>query len=199
MIPVQLQAEPEGFDSKVRSRGLKSLAKKHIDPALPLPKGMKLNPFWRDCLDDLYQAYQQTCAYLAVHFERATGATTADHFIAKSKLPGQAYEWANLRLASSIVNARKCDFEDVLDPFLLPPGWFQLELVTGHIYPNPDLDPDDRKRVIESIQRLGLDDRTNREMRARHYADYRMSEYTADFLRRRSPFVHHEALRQGLL
>ena len=199
MIPVQLQPEPERFNAEVRKRGLRSLTRKQIDPAAPLPKGATLSPFWRDCLDDLYQAYQQTCAYLAVHFERATGGTTADHFIAKSKLPGQAYEWHNLRLASSIVNARKCDFEDVVDPFLLPPGRFRLELVTGHIYPNADLDADDLKRVIDTIARLGLDDQTSREMRARHYDEYRMGEYTVDFLRRRSPFVYLEADRQGLL
>jgi len=199
VIPVLLQPEPADFDTKVRRRGLKSLTGKQIDPALPLPKGAELSPFWRDCLDDLYQAYQQTCAYLAVHFERATGGTTADHFIAKSKLPGQAYEWTNLRLASSIVNARKCNFEDVLDPCTLSQGWFRLELVTGHIYPNPNLNADDLKRVILTIERLGLDNQTNRELRARHYEEYCMDDYTAGFLQRRSPFVYWEAKRQGLL
>lgn len=199
MIPVQQQSEPSDFEAKVRSRGLKSLRSKGIDPAAPLPEGESLSPYWRVCLDDLYKAYQQTCAYLAVHFERATGGVTTDHFVAKSKLPGRAYDWDNLRLASAIVNSRKRDFDDVLDPFALQHNWFWLELVSGHIYPNPEIDPVDQARVAETITRIELDDPINREMRARHFEDYCKGEYTATFLQRRSPFVYCEAKRQGLL
>lgn len=199
MIPVQEKHEPADFDTKIRAKGTRSLRAKGIDPALPLPAGRKLNPFWRDCLDDLYRDYEQTCAYLAVHFERATGGVTVDHFVAKSQLPGQAYEWSNFRLASAIVNARKCDFSDVLDPFTLPADWFRLELVTGRIYANPGIAPADQALVIATIDRVGLDNATNREMRARHYQDYRQGDYTAAFLLRRSPFVYQEAGRQGLL
>lgn len=199
MIPVRPKPEPVTFDAMVRSRGRRSLKVKGIDPDAPLPKGKSLSTFWRHCLDDLYRAYDQTCAYLAVHFERATGGVTTDHFVAKSKLPGQAYEWGNLRLASAIVNARKCDFDDVLDPFMLSPGWFRLELVTGHIYPNPEIAVADQALVASTIDRIGLDDQASREMRARHYEDYRRGYYTTDFLRHRSPFVYLEAERQGLL
>lgn len=199
MIPVREQAEPADFDAKVRTKGTRSLRAKSIDPALPLATGKKLSPFWRDCLDDLYREYEQTCAYLAVHIERATGGVTADHFVAKSQLPGQAYEWSNFRLASAIVNARKCDFGDVLDPFTLPPDWFRLELVTGHIFPSPSIAPADQARVIATIERVGLDNAINREMRARHYEEYCRGLYTTDFLRRRSPFVYREAERQVLL
>jgi len=199
VISVQKKSEPADFDAKVRAKGLRSLRAKGIDPAVPLPAEKKLNPFWRDCLDDLYREYDQTCAYLAVHIERATGGVTADHFVAKSQLPGQAYEWSNFRLASAIVNARKCDFSDVLDPFTLPPDWFRLELVTGRIYANPGMATADQARVMATIERVGLDNAINREMRARHYQEYRQGDYTADFLSRRSPFVYHEAVRQGLL
>jgi len=199
VIPVQARPEPADFDTKVRARGMRSLRVKGIDPTLPLPAGKTLSPFWRDCLDDLYREYDQTCAYLAVHMERATGGVTADHFVAKSQLPGQAYEWSNFRLASAIVNARKCDFSDVLDPFALPPDWFRLELVTGRIYANPGIAPADQALVVATIDRVGLDNATNREMRARHYQEYRQGAYTAGFLSRRSPFVYQEADRQGLL
>lgn len=199
MIPVQAQPEPADFDTKVRARGARSLRAKDIDPALPLPADKKLSTFWRDCLDDLYREYNQTCAYLAVHIERAVGGVTADHFVAKSQLPGQAYEWSNFRLASAIVNARKCDFDDVLDPFVLAADWFRLELVTGHIYPNPGIDRADQVRVHQTITRVDLDNERNREMRARHFQEYCQGDYTADFLRRRSPLVYLEAQRQGVL
>jgi hypothetical protein len=199
VIPVQERPEPADFDAKVRVRGTRSLRTKGIDPNLPLPADKKLSTFWRNCLDDLYREYSQTCAYLAVHIERATGGVTADHFVAKSKLPGQAYEWSNFRLASAIVNARKCDFSDVLDPFTLLLDWFRLELVTGRIFPNPDIAPADQALVVATIERIGLDNAINREMRARHYQEYREGAYTAVFLLRRSPFVYQEADRQGLL
>jgi hypothetical protein len=199
VIPVQAKPEPADFDTKVRAKGTRSMRAKGIDAAVPLPKGKKLSPFWRNCLDDLYREYNQTCAYLAVHFERAAGGGTVDHFVAKSKLPSQAYEWANFRLASAIVNSRKCDFDDVLDPFTLGLDWFHLELVTGQIYPNPKIDPADQVRVGQAIDRIGLDDPINREMRARHFQDYCRGDYTADFLRRRSPLVFLEAERQGLI
>ena len=199
MIPVQERPEPADFDARVRTRGTRSLRAKGIDPTSSLPADKELSPFWRDCLDDLYREYGQTCAYLAVVMERATGGVTADHFVAKSQLPGQAYEWSNFRLASAIVNARKCDFSDVLDPFLLPPDWFRLELVTGRIYANPNIAQDDQDRVNATIERVGLDNPINREMRARHYQEYRQGEYTQSFLSRRSPFVYQEARRQVLL
>jgi hypothetical protein len=36
-------------------------------------------------------------------------------------------------------------------------------------------------------------------MRARHYREYREKHWSVDYLRRHSPFVWHEAERQGLL
>lgn len=199
MIPVAARAEPADFETNVRSRGKKSMRTKGIDPDVPLPSGKKLSPFWRDCLDDLYREYGQTCAYLAVRIERAVGGVTADHFVAKSKLPRQAYEWANFRLASAIVNARKCDFDDVLDPFVLPPEWFRLELVTGRIHPNLGIDQADIDRVDDTIRRVDLDNETNRKMRAAHFQEYCEGHITADYLRRHSPFVYFEAHRQNLL
>lgn len=76
---------------------------------------------------------------------------------------------------------------------------FDLELVSGRIYPNPTLLASKRKKVEETIKRLGLDDAGNREMRARHFQEYCQGEYTAVFLKKRSPFVWYEADRQRLL
>nr|MDT0253654.1 hypothetical protein [Endozoicomonas sp.] len=165
----------------------------------PLPKGTKIAPYWRDCMDELYHAYFGVCAYLAVHFERTIGGGTVEHFAPKSRRVELAYEWSNYRLASSIVNARKNNFEDVLDPFEITTGWFHVELVSGHIYPAPALSEDLQKQVEQTINRLGLDDKNNQEMRARHYQEYREKLYSEEFLKRRSPLVWVEAHRQGLL
>jgi uncharacterized protein (TIGR02646 family) len=197
MIPVTPQPEPVGFDVQVRQKGLKFLQTHDITTTVP--SGKTLPSHWRACLDDLYASYQGQCAYLAVFFERVTGGGTVDHFIAKSHRPDLAYEWSNYRLACSHMNSRKRDYKDVLDPFEIMEGWFRLEMVTGQIYPSPELDPERRDAVKATIDRLGLDAPGNRDMRSRHYLEYLEGTYTAKFLHQRSPFVWYEAQRQGLL
>lgn len=199
MIYVTPQPEPQDFDRKVRQKGLAWLRKEGIDLNAALPKRKELPAYWREELDELYAAYGNCCAYLAVFFERTTGEGTVDHFVPKSLRPDLAYEWNNYRLACSRMNSRKRDFSDVLDPFEVKNGWFRLEVVSGRIFPDPHLSDRLRQQVQETIDRLGLDDPDNREMRAKHYQDYCEREVTASYLRKHSPFVWMEAKRQGLL
>lgn len=199
MIHVDAQPEPAGFNKDVRQKGLAHLRQKGIALDQPLPPKAKITPYWQACLDDLHSSYQGVCAYLAVFIERITGGVSADHFIAKSRLAGLAYEWTNYRLACSTINSRKREYDDVLDPFVIGADWFHLEIVSGRIYPNPRLTDAQRAAVQATIDRLDLDDADCRELRARHYQEYREGYYTSDFLSRRSPFVHSEAARQGLL
>ena len=199
MIPVAAQHEPADFDAKVRKKGLAHLAKKGFALNQPLPPKADIEPYWRDCLTDLHQAYGGICAYIGVFFERVMGGGSVDHFIAKSTNAGLAYEWSNYRLACSTMNSRKREYSDVLDPFLLAPDLFRLQLSTGHIYPNPHLAPQPMRIVEETIERLGLDDPQCRELRARWYQDYLEHGLPADYLKQKSPFVWYEANRQGLL
>jgi len=127
--------------------------------------------------------------------------------VAKSKLAGDAYRWSNLRLACVKMNARKRDYADILDPFMLAPDTFRLELVTGRIFVNKTLPTTDRAAARATIERPGLDDGGNREMRVRHYEEYLKLKAESvpgataleDFLRRHSPFLWYEANRQGAL
>lgn len=199
MIPVRLQPEPENFNAKVRSKGLTWLQCKGYPLVGELPKNAAPRPYWRDCLDELYAAYSGVCAYLAVYFERATGGASVDHLIPKSKQAESIYEWSNYRLASLHVNARKKDHEGILDPIGIDPETFHLELVTGSIYPNPNLGAEERNKAMDTIRILGLDLPVCREMRARHFSEYLAGGLSKDFFRRHSPFVHGEARRQGLL
>lgn len=199
MMRVLPQPEPASFDAKVRRRGTVWLERHQIDPNLPPPSGTHLHPYWKKALDDLYTRYGGCCAYLAVYFERVVGGATVDHFVAKSKHAGLAYEWSNYLLACSRMNSRKRDYDDVIDPFEVRDGWFRLELVSGRVYPDPALPRDVGKAVQDTILRLGLDDPANRELRARHFQEYSEGLYTFAFLKARSPFVWAEAQRQGVL
>lgn len=198
MIHVDQQLEPPDFDAKVRQKGLAFL-KKHgaISASAQIDKPT-FPPYWRDCLDDLHRLYNGTCAYLAIRFERISG-TSVDHFVAKSQRPDLAYEWSNYRLACLTMNARKCDYSEVLDPFAVENGWFHLDLVSGGVFPAPTLPPEIRTQVSQTIARLGLDDSECRSIRVSHFDEFRQSHCDADWLRRWSPFVWQEASRQGLL
>lgn len=198
MIHVTPQPEPLTFDAKVRKEGQKFLQNKGVTSIQSLPDNFKFEPYWLECLDDLYNCYNGVCAYLCVFFERVIGGGSVDHFIAKSRCITQIYEWSNYRLACRTMNSRKWSFDDVLDPFEVEDGWFHLELVSGRIYPNPHLSKEQKEVVTKTIQRLGLDQPECRELRARHYQEYCEGLYNETFLRKRSPFVWYEANRQGL-
>lgn len=199
MIHVAAQPEPPDFDRNIRQKGLAWLRKKSIKLNAPLPPGTKIPSYWRQCLDTLYNVYKGHCAYLAVFFENTSGCGTVDHFIPKSQSPALAYDWHNYRLACSRINSRKRNFTDVLDPFQVQDGWFHLELVTGHIFPDPQLPEKQQQAVQKTIDRLKLDDPANREMRARHYQGYCEKTYTEEHFKKYSPFVWLEAKRQGLV
>ncbi len=171
MIHVNEQPEPANFNANVRLKGLKYLSDHGIDPNTPLPPKTIISTCWRDCLDDMYTLYSGTCAYLAVHFERVTGAGSVDHFIAKSPMPSRAYDWPNYRLACSKMNSCKREYDDVLDPFLLADGWFHVELVSGRIFANPERTAAEITLIDAAIERLGLDEPGCREMRGRHYLE----------------------------
>lgn len=199
MIPVTLQPEPASFDERVRQPGLRWLHEHAIPLDVRLDPGTKIHPFWREVLDDLHARYGGICAYLCVFVERCTGGVSTDHFVAKSRRAGLAYEWSNYRLACSTMNSRKREFDDVLDPFTVVPDTFRLELVTGRIHPSHDLGPVDVEAARATIDRLGLDEPICREMRARRFLDYIERRVSQEHLRRYSPFLWIEARRQGLL
>ena len=199
MIPVLPQPEPPHFEVKVRQRGQRWLTQHGIAMAGPLPSDTDLPAYWRDVLDDLHAAYGGVCSYLCVFVSRVTGGATVDHFVAKSGLAGQAYEWTNYRFASGRMNARKRAFDDVLDPFELQAGTFHIEFVDLAIFPSPHLTLTQQEAAQQTIDRLGLDLPWARRERAELFEEYVAGHVDADFLRRRSPFVWHEASRQGLL
>ena len=150
----------------------------------------------------LWTAYGGVCAYLAIYFEWVTGASSTDHFVAKSKLAGQAYEWTNYRLSCLGPNRNKNKFEDVADPFTLTADTFELNLSNGELTPSKSL----KKReglaaaalARSTIRRLKRDSPEHNAMRQRHFNQY-LRHKDAQTLRELSPFVWYEAQRQGLL
>ncbi len=199
MMHVDAKPDPDDFGRKVRQKGLRRLTAKGISLDQPVPLGTKVELYWRKRMDQLYTAYEGYCAYLVIHFERLTGGGTVDHYIAKAKRADMAYEWSNYRLACATMNSRKRDFENVLDSFEAADGWFRLELVTGHIFPNPELAQARQEDIQKTIDRLGLDAGNCREVCVRRFDEYRTGVCSAAFLQKYSRLVWMEVCRQGLL
>ncbi|CAM2068753.1 hypothetical protein SCOR_25515 [Sulfidibacter corallicola] len=198
MIPVLLQPEPDDFDRKVRQPGREWLAGQGISLNAVPPKAAELPPFWRRSNQQLWEAYSGVCAYLAIYFEWVTGASSTDHFVAKSRKAVDAYEWANFRLSCLGPNRNKGRFDDVLDPMELQKDTFVLNLLGGTIRPNPALDETTRLRAGNTIDRLKLNSAEHNRMRAKHFSRY-VRGRDEETLKELSPFVWYEAKRQGLL
>ena len=199
MIPVTEKPEPRVFDDRVRRPGLKWLSDNKVALDQPPPKPADLPPYWRKTQKKLWDAYEGVCAYLCIYFEWPLGAQSTDHFIAKSRLAGQAYEWKNYRLSCLGMNRVKNRFDDILDPFDIAADTFVLTLATGEINPNPELPNDVQTLAEATIERLKLRDPETNRMRAAHFDDYLREEVSVGYLKRHSPFVWYEARRQGLL
>lgn len=210
MIRVIPAPEPDAFDEAVRRPGLRAIAEMvGEDPVPPRKKGRKfekiadsrdkihpdrLPAYWTEALDNLMTAYSHTCAYSCFRIHPVTGSRSVDHMAAKSRAWDQVYEWRNYRLACSRLNARKREFGDVLDPFLVEDDWFELELVGFQVKPAKHLDEATRAQVQATIDRLGLDDfRTHRERDAENY----WAGMPFKVLMEESPFVARELRRQG--
>jgi hypothetical protein len=214
MIPVTPAQEPPSFNDKVRRPGLAAIGE--LVGELPLepkpgrkrPKIAekredippdKFPPIWTEALPDLLTAYNRICAYTTFRIEKVTSSGSVDHMIPKSLAWDKVYEWSNYRLACAIMNTRKGKFADVLDPFDVKAGWFELELIGFEILPSAALRGELRSKVDYTIARLGLNDYDCRERRHDDAQDYWHSEITFNHLERRSPFVALEIKRQRKL
>lgn len=198
MISVILQAEPPDFDVKVRQKGHAWLTDHGIALNAAPPKASALPNYWRHSNKQLWEAYSGVCAYLAIYFEWVTGASSTDHFVAKSRQAGDAYNWDNYRLSCLGANRNKNRFDDVLDPVGLSPDMFVLNLASGKIRANSALTAAEMATVRKTITRLKLNSAENKEMRAKHFVRY-LRKKDEEALKELSPFVWCEANRQGML
>lgn len=114
--------EPEKFDQDCRVKGqqwLEKHPKAQRNPANNRPKD-----FWSPFKGDLSDASKDLCAYCAMY----EPVGTVDHFISVNENENLAYEWTNYRYLSSWINSSKNKTPDVLDPFLVENGWYEILL-----------------------------------------------------------------------
>lgn len=212
MMRVTLAPEPPDFTERVRRPGLNAIAELVGEPALSrrgpkrrnydrredIPAGA-FPPFWQEALPDLIKAYRRICGYTCLYIEPVTGGASVDHMVPKARAWDRVYEWDNYRLVCALMNSRKGDAEDVLDPFEVSDNWFALELVAHQIVPGPEAIGEIRRRVEATVRLLGLNDEICRKARQEYTACYLAGEIRLDYLERRAPFIVRELRRQGQL
>jgi hypothetical protein len=190
VIPVSRQPEPSNFDRNVRQPGQRYLA------GNPSPKFKGRCKYWTNTTKELNAAYKQMCAYSSMHL--ATPGTV-DHFIPKSRCPKLAYEWDNYRLASQRMNTHKGDSRDVIDPFVVQPGWFVMDFPSCIIKAGPGLPRLRVKQITKTIKALKLnDDDYLVQGRCNMMLHFAKGEITLSFLEQRYPFLASEIVRQGI-
>jgi hypothetical protein len=195
MIAIQPSPEPDDFDNNVRKQGAAFL---QTTPR-PVGKEWANKEYWRLAIPSLITAYNSICAYCAQWISHPTGSPTVDHYIARSIDPTKAYEWDNFRLACLALNSRKWAYQDVLDPFQIPAGWFTIDFATFMILPATGLSAEIKQSVSGTVTRLRLNiDEAFIDSRKQWFNDYIDGEYEFGFLARRAPFIAYEVERQGL-
>jgi hypothetical protein len=212
MIHVSKQPEPESFDRKVRQPGLRAIAemcgkthpdsrkkkrKKIANSEAEIPSSSFPN-YWTECLDEMMMAYDGYCAYSNFQIHPLTGSKTVDHFVPKSKNWELAYEWDNYRLACSLMNSVKNNFEDVLDPFEIDDQWFKLEFVGLQILEGPSLPKKHQALFDTTIKRLKLNENPILDFRQKLFEDFRNKITTRKELAIHCPFMDRQITRYCL-
>ncbi len=195
MIPVVPGTEPSTFDATVRQPGIAWMTQKGFLGLSAFPPKTKVKAVWTMCLPEMLAGYDRICAYASLRIAPITGAQSVDHFAPKSRAPADTYEWSNYRLACSKMNARKNNFTNVLDPFTLAPGTFELDVLSGGIRTAPSVTGAALVLADATVTRLGLDDAEMRAARVdiiNAYLDGHISEHR---LKCESPFIWSELRR----
>ncbi len=222
MIEVAEADEPLSFEKHVRKRGEESIMRLLGKPVKgkggrkpketyareeDIPSG-KFPALWlelreadgKSTLDDMMDLYDQRCAYLAMHIERATGGPTIDHFIPQARDWRLVYEWSNYRLSAACVNAKKGVLE-VVDPFDVQAGWFELNFGTFRVRRGRAAPSAQRTKIDNTLPLLNLRDCC--QQRREYVTLYRLGPgnkgIDLTYLEHRAPFIASELRRQGEL
>lgn len=138
------------------------------------------------------------CAYTCHKIHCDTGFNSIDHFKSKDKYPQEAYNWANYRLVCGTMNGRKGKYDDVLDPFTLQEGWFELHFPSLQVIPNEHLEADAKSQVQKTIDRLKLNDYICTGGRQERLQPYLNEKYPLSHLQDIAPFLARELQRQNI-
>ncbi|WP_300332664.1 hypothetical protein [Accumulibacter sp.] len=178
MIPVPRIPEPADFDKECRQKGMKWLKAN--------PDGTRPRDFWSPFRNALADGFANRCGYGAMWI--ASG--TVDHFVSVDADKAQAYEWDNYRYLDNWMNSCKRNANDLLDPFLVGDGWFEILLPSMQLVLTDAVPPAFRQQAETTLQRLRLrDHETLLRQRREWYRMYQEDKLSIDGLREKAPLI----------
>lgn len=157
MIPVSNPIpEPPGFKEECETKGKKWLSKRRAS-GTPLPE--RPPDYWSPFRPALAEGFSNRCGYNG--YDLPSG--TVDHHVSWNENPDLAFEWGNYRFIEGAVNSSKGSVPsaDLLDPFEVQAGWFEILLPSCQMVATAQLPPAYRQRAETTLTRLGLRDREN--------------------------------------
>lgn len=157
----------------------------------------KNKEYWRDALNDMCDAYGRICAFSAFRIETVTGSRSIEHFKPKSLCPSEAYEWTNYRLVCGLLNGRKKNAQDVLDPFEIPHDTFDVVATSGEIIVHRNCPAHFRNRAETTLRRLRPGDGECNAKRLEHIRLFLTGSPRIEAAD--SPFVHRCLQQQRLI
>ncbi|MFT3771209.1 MAG: hypothetical protein QM820_37820 [Minicystis sp.] len=177
MIPVARVPEPSGFDERARRPGKAWLAE---HPGTERPRD-----FWSPFRELLAEGFAHRCGYTAM----LDLAGTIDHFRSCKTHPELTYEWTNLRYASQWINSAKKSVE-VLDPYEVGEGWFEILLPSMQLVATERIPPDRRELALATLKRLPIahDERVLKQRR-HWYRLYEAKKLSLEGLRSVAPLI----------
>lgn len=180
MIHFDRVPQPEGFELEVEVRGATWL-REHLDAHRP-------RDYWSPFKAHLAEGFRNLCSYSAL-FEPVG---TVDHFVSWDEDRSRAYDWSNYRFASAWINSSKKTLRssDILDPFEVEDGWFELILPSLQLVVSDSLPESLRERAEFVLDRLHLrDDERVVRQRREWYRMYQEGELSLEGLKKKAPLI----------
>lgn len=147
MIPVKRPAAPERHANTVAKPG-NAWLKKNV-ASRSRPPG-----YWLRVRAELAEAFGHRCGYSAMY----EPVGTVDHYLSiEGGARHLAYEWSNYRYAAGWVNSSKGTLDNqVLDPFEVGQGWFELLLPSLQVVMTDRVPARFRPKATVVLDRLGI-------------------------------------------
>ena len=160
MIPVAKIKEPKTFKAKCGQKGKNWLTK---NPG----RTRGFPDYWTQFQRNLADGFKNRCGWWAMEIEDGD----VDHFLSKKNHPSKAYDWDNYRYIAGSVNSSKRNHDDnVLDPFEVKAGWFEIHLPSMRLVRTGNLPKHLEAKADFTLKQLKLDRGTKvRRNRRRWY------------------------------
>ncbi|MGK4006664.1 hypothetical protein WMF31_28850 [Sorangium sp. So ce1036] len=124
---------------------------------------------------------------------------TVDHFVSRDEDRSLAYEWTNFRYAAAWINRSKSALrsDQVLDPFEVGDGWFEVILPSCQMVLADRCPPELRERAQTMLKRLKLGDGEGVvSYRQEWYRMYCEGELSLEGLARKAPLIARAVRKQ---